>query len=265
MTGITQQPTSPGEAATGSQCCSDFYEQDWVRFLAEDSFHPGGSSLTHRTIKGMRLLSGASVLDLGCGTGTTTRTLAEQFDYAATGLDRSERNIALARTLGRQHQTSFVRGDAYDLPFADASFDGVITECVLSLLFDKAAALTELRRILKPGGSIGITDMSVNGALPDEFAREIAPWTCLEAAPNGKEYEKLFRMAGFELVETANESEALRDMVRRLKRRLLLAAAGGLATGRIPFDLATIRHWLDRFEAVVSDDLIRYLRFQLRF
>jgi len=264
MKGSTERLASVGDPATGSHCCSDFYEQDWVRFLAEDSFHPGGSSLSHRTIKSMRLPSDASVLDLGCGTGTTTRTLAEQFGYTATGLDRSEHNIALAKSTDRRCAVSFIHGDAYDLPFADASFDGVIAECVLSLLINKAAALAELRRILKPGGSIGITDMSVQGALPDEFAREIAPWTCLEAAPKGKAYEELFQRAGFELFEATNESDALRDMVRRLKRRLLFAGAGGLAAGRIPFDLATIKHWLDRFEAVADDDLIRYLRFQLK-
>ena len=250
--------------SSDSRCCSEFYEQDWVRFLAEDCFHPGGSALTRRTIEGMRLSDGASVLDLGCGTGTTTRALAQEFGYTATGLDSSERNIEIARSLSRQDGSRFVSGDAYGLPFADASFDGVIAECVLSVFADKATALTELRRVLKPGGRIGITDMSVAKTLPDEFAQAIAPWTCLAAAPSAEEYERLFHSAGLQVLATADESESLSDTVRHLKRRLLFAGTGGLAAGHIPFDIATVRHWIDSFAAEVRDGSIRYLRFQLR-
>lgn len=250
--------------ANDTRCCSEFYEQDWVRFLAEDCFHPGGTALTRRTIEGMGLSSGASVLDLGCGTGTTANTLAKEFGYTVTGLDSSERNIATARILNRNDQIRFVAGDAYGLPFSNESFDGIVAECVLSVFADKVTALAELKRVLKPGGKIGITDMSVARTLPDEFAQAVAPWTCLAAAPSAEEYKELFLNSGFQILATADESESLSDTVRHLKRRLLLAGTGGLAAGHIPFDITTVRHWIDRFDAEVGEGSISYLRFQLK-
>jgi len=231
--------------------------------VAEDCFHPGGKALTRRTIEGMQLSRGALVLDLGCGTGGTARILAKEFGYTVSGLDSSEQNIALARNFGRNDGISYIAGDAYGLPFENGSFDGVIAECVLSVFADKTTALSELRRVLKPGGQVGITDMSVARTLPDEFARAVAPWTCLAAAPSEEKYNELFGCSGLQILATADESETLSDTVRHLKRRLLLAATGGLAAGRIPFDIATVRHWIDRFDAEVRKGSISYLRFQL--
>ena len=78
-------------------CCSAFYEQDWVRHLAGDIFHPGGPELTHRTIAAMGLPAGAHIADLGCGTGTSALMLAENPGLNVSAIDISADNIKRAQ------------------------------------------------------------------------------------------------------------------------------------------------------------------------
>jgi hypothetical protein len=156
-----------------------------------------------------------------------------------------------------------VQADANRLPFADQSFDGVLSECVLSLMLDKPAALREIRRILRPGGCLGITDMSVHGALPEDFAAVVAPWTCLGDALSRDAYVALFAEAGFELASVVDESQGLRDLMLGLKRRLVMLGASALVAGRAPLDIESIRYWLKRFAGQVDAGVISYLRFQL--
>jgi arsenite methyltransferase len=256
-------------SSAGSGCCA-FYEQDWVHALAEDSFHPGGDALTRRTVAAMALPDAASVLDLGCGTGTTALMLARHFDYRITGLDLAVGNIERARERAgaASDRLEFVHTDVQQLPFADASFDGALAECVFSLMPDKAGALAEIRRVLKPGGRVGLTDMSIAGQLPGDLAEVVAPWTCLADALSPQGYHQCFVDAGFEVQTLANESDGLRQMIADIKRRLLMLGAGSLLSDEVAqapaLDLATLKHWLDRFRDEVNRGSIRYLRFQLR-
>lgn len=251
-------PNSTDQAS----CCSSFYEQDWVRVLAEDVFHPGGAELSRRTVAGMNLGQGASLLDLGCGVGNTARIVGLERQLAVTGIDFSRTNLKRAMGSG-EPRARFVQADAHQLPFVDASFDGVISECVLSLLADKPAALGEIRRILKPGGQLGVTDMSVQGVLPADFAAAVTPWSCLAGALDQDSYISHFESEGFRVVVAADESNSLTDLIGILKRKLILVGAGSLAAGRPGLDLDTIRFWLGRFASEVDNGVIKYLRFQL--
>ena len=250
-----------------ASCCSAFYEQDWVRLLAEDSFHPGGADLSARTVGAMALPPAARLLDLGCGTGSTALRLAREGDSTIDGVDLSAANIARAQAAADSSRAvRFVSADAHALPYTDGSFDGVLAECVFSLLADKAGALNELLRVLGPGGALGLTDMAVGGPLPEDIARVIAPWTCLADAMDEDAYAATFRAAGFALDAVADESAGLTALIRRLKLRLIALGTGGLLAGcvALPVDVATVRHWLERFAAEVAGGTIRYLRFQLR-
>ena len=92
---MTVTPDSSGAVQKTSQslsCCSAFYEQDWVRHLAEDIFHPGGEELTNRTVAAMNLPAGAAIADLGCGTGTTAMMLARYNDFRVSAVDISTAN-----------------------------------------------------------------------------------------------------------------------------------------------------------------------------
>ena len=276
MTTATESMRQPATRAPDRQqnppealsCCSTFYEQDWVRNLAEDIFHPGGEDLTRRTIAAMDLPVHATLADLGCGTGTSALMLARDFDLQVSAVDFSAANIerAIEKTDSDSAVVRFIQADAQKLPFEDDEFDGILAECSFSLFAEQVAVLAEIKRVLKPGGRLAITDMAIGGALPADIAEIISPWTCLVDAMDQQTYAQGFAAAGFEIQVIADESAGLTNLIQLLKRKLLLLGAGGaLAGGSTPtFDLATIKYWLDRFQAEVEKGSIRYLRFNLR-
>jgi ubiquinone/menaquinone biosynthesis C-methylase UbiE len=265
------QVSSVADSAPAVSCCSAFYEQDWVRHLAEDIFHPGGEELTQKTIAAMNLGPGASIADLGCGTGTSALMLAGDPGLNINAIDIGEDNIRRARDrLSTEGKTPgnvrFQQADAHELPFEDGQFDGVLAECTFSLFSNQETVLTEIKRVLKPRGQLGVTDMAVGGPLPDDIASVVAPWTCLVDAVDQQAYAETFTRAGFEIREFSDESDGLINLINLLKRKLLMLGVGSVLAGvSVPkFDLAEIKFWLDRFTEEVEKGTIRYLRFNLQ-
>ena len=250
-----------------SSCCSAFYEQDWVRQLAEDVFHPGGEDLSKRAIAAMNLPAHAKIADLGCGTGTTAMLLARDYDFHVSAIDISANNIdrAVERAELEGLSVRFSRADAHELPFQDDELDAVLAECTFSLFSHQTTVLAEIKRVLKPGGCLAITDMATGGVLADDIVEILAPWTCLATAVDQESYTKMFVAAGFKIQSFADESAGLLSLVKTLKRKLLLLGTGALLANQDlqGFDLATIKFWLDRFETEVKQGAIRYLHFNL--
>ncbi|HYV48478.1 MAG TPA: methyltransferase domain-containing protein [Myxococcaceae bacterium] len=114
----------------------------------------GGKRLVER----LGLAEGARVLDVGCGTGRLAHWIAERVGTtgAVTGIDPLEERIHVARARGGN--VRFEVGQAGDLrAFEDASFDAVCMSSVFHWVADKAKALAEVRRVLRPGGRLGVT------------------------------------------------------------------------------------------------------------
>lgn len=141
---------------------------DESRYLAEiydrvsDFQLEGGKRLVER----LGLEQGARVLDVGCGTGRLARWLAERLGPTGSvvGIDPVEHRISVARS--HAGSARFEVGQAEDLgAFADASFDAVCLSSVLHWVADKARALAEIRRVLRPGGRVAVT------TLPQELSR----------------------------------------------------------------------------------------------
>ncbi|HEX3479748.1 MAG TPA: methyltransferase domain-containing protein [Kofleriaceae bacterium] len=123
----------------------------------------GGKRLVER----LGLQEGARVLDVGCGTGRLAQWIAERVgtNGAVAGIDPLEERIHIARSRGGG-TARFEVGQAEDLrAFEDASFDAVCMASVFHWIADKAKALAEVRRVLRPGGRLGMT------TLPQELAR----------------------------------------------------------------------------------------------
>jgi ubiquinone/menaquinone biosynthesis C-methylase UbiE len=110
------------------------------------------------------LRSGMRLLDCGCGPGTITVDLAHAVAPGeATGIDLREDALAQGRALARERgiaNVTFETASVYQLPYPEGSFDAAFACAVLQHLAAPLAALKEVRRVLKPGGVIGIVDGS---------------------------------------------------------------------------------------------------------
>lgn len=101
---------------------------------------------------------GARILDCGCGYGFTLRMLAELTEAGLVGLDAAPERVAqVEHDLARFSQVRVIQGDAQALPFTDASFDQAVCSEVLEHLPDDAAAVREIFRVLRPGGTAVFT------------------------------------------------------------------------------------------------------------
>jgi SAM-dependent methyltransferase len=106
-------------------------------------------------------IDGKRVLDLGSGDGLLTATLATRGALVVgIDIDRSMLRAAVARTdPGQREPARFVEGRLDQLPFQDAMFDVVVAVTVLCLLSDRAIAIREAARVLRPGGRLVIGDL----------------------------------------------------------------------------------------------------------
>ena len=103
------------------------------------------------------------MLDLGCGTATLTIGLAQTYPTSAlTGFDADIGALAIAQAKAQQARVmvSFEHGFSFRMPFADESFDRTVSSLFFHHLTraEKSATLTEIRRVLKPGGELHIAD-----------------------------------------------------------------------------------------------------------
>jgi len=125
--------------------------------------------------------AGERVLDIGCGTGVDTFIAAQMvgptgkavgIDLVPEMLDKAEENLALINL----ENVIFKMATAENLPFADAEFDVVTSNGAFNLIPDKAKALTEIFRILKPGGRLMIADQILVGQLQPNIKKRIKSW-----------------------------------------------------------------------------------------
>ena len=114
--------------------------------------------------------AGAAVLEVGCGPGHLSSRLADQ-GLNVTGLDLDPAMVERARANAEPAASSrvgpgptFVVGDAAGLPFADASFDLVVSTFSMHHWSDRAAGLSEIARVLRPGGRVVIWDLKPGSA-----------------------------------------------------------------------------------------------------
>lgn len=127
---------------------------------------------------------GDRVLDLGCGNGLLTLELARAVgaEGLVIGLDPSEDMRTLAQARCTEHgQVTILDGAAAALPFADASFDKVVSLQVFEYLDDLAAVSVEVLRILRPGGRLVVGDahwdmLAWYSDEPERMARMLAIW-----------------------------------------------------------------------------------------
>jgi SAM-dependent methyltransferase len=120
---------------------------------------------------------GASVLDVGCGPGTITADIASM-GATVIGVDAAPDVVEKARELGVDARV----GDAYALDFADDSFDIVHAHQTLQHLARPVEALREFRRVVNPGGVVGVRDVDYAGTVLYPETEGLALWAWARAA-----------------------------------------------------------------------------------
>jgi arsenite methyltransferase len=217
--------TSPTDIKS---CCAAVYSSDAVHWLLGDALHPGGAELTERLAQALRVGAGDLVLDIGSGLGTSALVIARATGCAVVGVDLSSANVERATTraadAGLLPRVRFVEGDAEALPLANATVDGVVSECSLCLVPDKPAAVREIARVLRGGGRVAISDVTAEPSrLPPEL-QTLSAWTaCLADARPLAELAALLEDAGLVVEEIETHDQLLGALVERVESRLRLA------------------------------------------
>jgi arsenite methyltransferase len=165
------------------------------------------------------------VLDVACGKGTTAVFLAKEFGCEVVGTDYGENNVAEARTLAQAERldarVQFDRSDAETLPFSDECFDAMICECAFCTFPDKAKAAREFFRVLRPGGRVGLSDLTLSEVLPKDLDGLLAWIACIGDAQTAERYTAYLQGAGFSVDSIEQHNDALTEMVEQVRMNLL--------------------------------------------
>lgn len=212
-----------------------------LRIGVDGPLHPGGRAATEELLDRAGVTGGTRVVDVGCGAGESLGLACER-GARVVGLDAAP-------------ETPWaVRGDMVHLPFADASVDVVLAECVLCLAPDRHQALGEVRRVLVPGGRFAFSDVVVDTpttGLPDPVLEML----CLERAHSRAETIRSIEQAGFRVGDVRDHRDdvlAMRDeLAAQIDYKPLLAAMGDPGT--------ELLRGVERLETMVETGDVSYL------
>ena len=223
------------------------------------------------------LRPGMSVLDVGCGPGSITLGFAEAVAPGeVVGVDFQSSQVAQAQAASDargMRNARFEVADAYQLPFPDSSFDAVFAHAVLWHLREPVRALAEIRRVLRPGGIVGVRDCDWGGRIYAPATPLLEQWWALTVQIRqrnggnpflGRHLRRLLLEAGFERAEgsvsawTAGTPEETRDCATFLKAQLQGFASTALNDGLIEQPTVEavaieIEEWAARPDALYVD------------
>jgi len=200
------------KAATTYNAAADHFDDEPLGFWAR---------IGQRTIERLPLAPGATVLDVGCGTGASALPAAEKVGSRGRviGVDLAERLLAIARQKARDQglaNVEFRSGDMERLGYPDGHFDAVVSVFSIFFVTDMVRQVRELWRMVRPGGTLAITTWgprmfepgtthwwsAVKEVRPD-LVPAVSPWSRITEPESVGD---LLREAGIADVETHAES-----------------------------------------------------------
>ena len=192
------------------------------------------------------LQAGETVLDLGSGGGIDCFLAARKVGPAGRviGVDMTDEMIRLARENLRKSglkNVEFRQGEIEDLPVEGGTVDAVISNCVINLAADKERVFSEVYRVLKPGGRMMVSDIVLDGELPEKVKGSVAAYTgCIGGALKRKDYLAAMARAGFTRVEVVAEAKVPVDLwadfpeeAKTLSREEIKAALNAIASIKV--------------------------------
>ena len=178
------------------------YESEDLLDLSEGSLHPGGDALTDRLLILSGLPLGASILDIGCGTGRTVRRLLS-LGYDAFGIDRSEKLVRLANS---------PRISCRDAREMTGQYDAILAECVLSLIPEPESFLRSLKDHLLPGGKLLLNE-PVRKTDPVYLAPQPS---CISGLKRTDEFAEMLHNCDYRCLASEEDEQAIRNYLAML-------------------------------------------------
>jgi len=154
---------------------------------------------------------GDTVIDLGSGAGNDCFVARAETGESGKviGIDMTPAMIEKARENAEKlnyNNVEFRLGDIEKMPVTANTADVIVSNCVLNLVPDKAAAFCEMNRVLKPGGHFSISDIVLIGTLPPKILQTAEMYAgCISGAIQKDEYLKLIEVNGFKNVKIQKE------------------------------------------------------------
>jgi len=155
----------------------------------------------------------SKILDLGSGSGMDVFYAASQLNEfgSVTGVDMSIDQLAKASKIAGENgykNVRFVEGYLDNLPFADETFDTIISNGVINLCADKQKVFSEAARVLRPGGQLILADIVSRDILPDSIVCNSSLWAaCIGGAKQEDIYQDMIRLAGFTIARYEDNDE----------------------------------------------------------
>jgi arsenite methyltransferase len=213
---VVSEGAAGGCGCGSGECCADeavtggegfvaaFYEAEQRSELPEAAVLASLGCGNPTAVAELR--EGEVVLDLGSGGGVDVILSAKRVGPTgiAYGLDMTDEMLALAvknAAEARAENVHFLKGMIEQIPLPASTVDVVISNCVINLSVDKPAVLTEIARVLRPGGRLGISDIVAEDRLSPAARSERGSYVgCIAGALSRGEYEGGLDAAGFEQV-----------------------------------------------------------------
>jgi SAM-dependent methyltransferase len=158
-----------------------------------------------------KIKKGDTVIDLGSGAGNDCFVARYETgpEGKVLGIDFTESMIKKARQNAEKlgfNNVEFRYGDIEEMPVSDEIADVIVSNCVLNLVPNKAGVFTEIYRVLKPGGHFSISDIVLEGVLPEPLKNDAEMYAgCVAGAIQKEEYLNHIRDAGFENITIQKE------------------------------------------------------------
>jgi len=170
------------------------------------------------SVAAAELKEGEMLLDLGCGAGMDLFLAGFKLgeNGKAVGVDFSEEMIKRGNEIAQKYNRSnveFVLSSIEKMPFAENTFDVVISNCVLNLVPNKLDAFKEIFRVLKPSGRFVVSDIILRKPLPEELEKDLASIVgCVGRAVLLETYKKNLEEAGFSDVSSTDSNKDLNTL-----------------------------------------------------
>lgn len=201
-----------GEAAGSGSCCSDDDTRNKVYNIMMDDYSEEKGYVADADLGlgcGLptafaKIQRGDTVIDLGAGAGNDCFVARHETgpEGKVIGIDFTPAMIKQARKNAEKnklHNVEFREGDIEEMPVNSDIADVVVSNCVLNLVPNKARVISEIFRVLRPGGHFSISDIVLRGELPASLREDAEMYAgCVSGAIQQEEYLALIQQQGFE-------------------------------------------------------------------